>query len=294
MLGNGACSFGSKLQAAAACFEQPIRSSMVECKGGLQLHIRKAGNTDPTCIFVHGWGGDSRLWLPLMLEISPHISSCAIDLPGHGLSNSKGGPLEWASAVAEIAASASGPVVLVGHSMGSRIAALAAASPTVNIAGIVSLDGDLGAYDYTPKQRWRFLRHFSSQKGNEVALSYLSQLCAHGEDLNHWEIIREMAQGVSLEIKGASLDWIVSSRAEATPQCPVYGAFSDRTTSSHRIAELRRMAPQARVDIIEHSDHFLPLSATKVCATKIRTFLQREVLTCQGPSRIVSLFSNRY
>jgi pimeloyl-ACP methyl ester carboxylesterase len=259
-------------------FQQPVRSLFFEGRNGEMLHMRRAGHGGFKCLFVHGWGSDSRLWLPLMTQISSGISSYALDLPGHGLSSPQTSPLEWASVVSEIASKLSGPVVLVGHSMGARIAALAAGMSRPKIAGIVSVDGDLGAYAYTPKQRWRFLRHFITEKGNGVALTYLSQLCSKDSDLGHWGLIREMAQGVPLETKRLSLNWIVSSRAEAAVSCPVYGIFSNRTTSTHRIAELRRVAPQARLEIIENSDHFLPLSATGLLAHKLTNFLRSDFI----------------
>jgi pimeloyl-ACP methyl ester carboxylesterase len=56
---------------------------------GLNVHYQAPlgipkSNTDPLMLLVHGAGGSSRHWLPMLSQLNSHIFPVAVDLPGHG------------------------------------------------------------------------------------------------------------------------------------------------------------------------------------------------------------------
>ncbi len=90
---------------------------------------RRAGA--PSVVFVHGAGARSAIWMMVMARIGRVAHAVAIDLPGHGPSETEGAALDgsagltmarYRDAVGELCgALCLGPSVLVGHSMGALV-----------------------------------------------------------------------------------------------------------------------------------------------------------------------------
>ena len=84
-----------------------------------------------TFVFVHGFLDDAAIWRPLIAALHvPDSESRAVDLAGMSGRPQEPGPYtlgRYANDVIDVIDGVSGPVVLVGHSMGTLIAELAAA-----------------------------------------------------------------------------------------------------------------------------------------------------------------------
>lgn len=107
-----------------------------------RLHYRRVGeeNADkPTLVFLHYFGGSSRTWLPVLAALAPEFPCVAVDLRGSGesrlMDSTADVPAAYAlDAMASDVAALVGEVgcrhyVLVGHSMGGKVALALAASP---------------------------------------------------------------------------------------------------------------------------------------------------------------------
>ncbi|WP_395625188.1 alpha/beta fold hydrolase [Thermomonas sp.] len=108
---------------------------------------REAGGGDaPTIVMLHGYTGSKENWYPLARELDGGYRLLIPDLPGWGESERKPGavygfPEQAANVAAFIRATSPGrPVLLLGHSMGGGIAALAAARYPREIAQVGLLD----------------------------------------------------------------------------------------------------------------------------------------------------------
>ncbi len=96
----------------------------------VHIHVEERGNGSPSLIFLHYWGGSSRTWNYVIDALPGVYRTLAMDLRGWGASDrpDEGYALaDFADDVQHvITASGSSNFVLVGHSMGGKIAQLIA------------------------------------------------------------------------------------------------------------------------------------------------------------------------
>ncbi len=99
-------------------------------KNGIPFHIETLGDTSlPRIVFLHGFLGSSNDWLPIARQLEKEYCSILVDLPGHGESGiaaNSNPDLFFTKTVdalaAELRQTAFPPCLLVGYSMGGRIA----------------------------------------------------------------------------------------------------------------------------------------------------------------------------
>ena len=125
-----------------------LSRASVEAAGHRWVYaVREADRADaPTIVMIHGYTGSKENWYPLARELGGRYRLLIPDLPGWGESERKPGamygfPQQAANVDAFIrAVSPAKPVVLLGHSMGGGIAALAAARYPGDIAAVGLFD----------------------------------------------------------------------------------------------------------------------------------------------------------
>jgi pimeloyl-ACP methyl ester carboxylesterase len=119
----------------------PHRAEWLEA-GGLRLRALRAGSGDTTLLFLHGYGESLVGWRLVLDRFTPQYRVLAIDLPGFGLSDKPAGPYtnQFMAAVLNdlLSRATTGPVVVVGHSLGGQLAAqLAIVNPDRVVAAIL-------------------------------------------------------------------------------------------------------------------------------------------------------------
>lgn len=102
-----------------------------------EVHVREGGSGLRPAVFVHGLGGSSLNWLPLMEALDAEVTGLALDLPGFGASppprDGDYSPRAHARAVAEAIeawhrrTSRDEPVHVFGNSMGGAVSVQLAA-----------------------------------------------------------------------------------------------------------------------------------------------------------------------
>jgi pimeloyl-ACP methyl ester carboxylesterase len=107
---------------------------------GITLHADISGAGDPALVFLHYYGGSSRTWKHVTARLAPSFRTIAIDHRGWGESDAP----DDGYGLADLAADAEGVIaalglrdyVLVGHSMGGKVAQLMASRQKAGLAGL--------------------------------------------------------------------------------------------------------------------------------------------------------------
>jgi pimeloyl-ACP methyl ester carboxylesterase len=109
------------------------------------IHHVVTGQGRPPIVFVHGFGCAHADWDAQVAHLSSRHQCIAVDLRGHGASPGTAADCSierYGADVAEVMrAMALPPAVLVGHSMGCRVAIEAALQAPTHTGGLILVDG---------------------------------------------------------------------------------------------------------------------------------------------------------
>ena len=141
------------LVSATVSFSQtsktPAQVSFVRSKDGARIAVECTGK-GPSLLIVHGGTGDRSRWKPLLPLFASHFTVCAMDRRGHGESEvgTNYSLKKEFEDVAAVVNSRTGPVFVLGHSIGG-VCALEAAFLTRNISKLVLYEPPLQDLDHT-------------------------------------------------------------------------------------------------------------------------------------------------
>jgi pimeloyl-ACP methyl ester carboxylesterase len=107
---------------------------------GVVLNVEQRGAGAPALVFLHYWGGSSRTWRRVVELLAPEFRTVAIDQRGWGKSEAPATGYALADmaddALAVIEALDLERYILVGHSMGGKVAQLIASRHPVGLIGV--------------------------------------------------------------------------------------------------------------------------------------------------------------
>lgn len=103
-------------------------------------------------VLLHGFASTRRLWEPVIARLAPErYSPLALDLPGHGSEAQAALPITFEGCVSHVLARAPESFVLVGYSMGGRIALNVALSAPERVSRLVLISATAGIEE--PEER---------------------------------------------------------------------------------------------------------------------------------------------
>ena len=224
----------------------------------------RIGGPEPTVVALHGWGRSGSDFVDLLAG----IDAIAIHLPGFG--HTPAPPEPWGSAeyAAHVAAALAGrgPLVLVGHSFGGRVAVrLAAAHPEL-VAGLVLTGVPLVRATAAPRpsRRLRIAKKLVAWRLAPAALVERIRRNSGSADYR-------AAQGVmrSILVRVVSEDYRADLAAVAALDVPVrmvWGEADDAApVAGARLAA--DLVPGATLDVVPGARHLLH----GALATRVRT-----------------------
>ncbi|MFV8780983.1 malonyl-ACP O-methyltransferase BioC [Microbulbifer sp. SA54] len=214
-------------------------------------------------VFLHGWGGDSRCWAPLLGELAGVAQAChCIDLPGFGKRATDGWP-DTETLLAELEAELPEHCLLVGWSLGGMLAAqLAARSHKVRALVTIAANGCFVARETWPGMAPAVFEQFCSAQRSDPVKNWqrFCGLQARGDSamrsllkmLKSWQPETVPASwDPALECLG-QLDNRAALSRLSVPALHIFGA-EDALVPVEAAAQLRGLGCQ--VEIVEGAGH---------------------------------------
>ena len=108
---------------------------------GLSIHAEEHGTGEPALVFLHYWGGTSRTWRQVTAELEGQFKTVAYDARGWGKSDKTLAGYKLADLAVEALSLVNTlgikQYVLVGHSMGGKVAQLIASRRPEGLVGLI-------------------------------------------------------------------------------------------------------------------------------------------------------------
>ena len=120
------------------------RSRRVPGGDGVSLHLLEWSDTGVPMLLLHGFGNEAHIWDDFAPAVAPYYRTFALDHRGHGDSDWAPGRYEVERLVADVESVTAhlgiSRLVLIGHSLGGRVATVFAGRHPERLAGLVLVD----------------------------------------------------------------------------------------------------------------------------------------------------------
>jgi pimeloyl-ACP methyl ester carboxylesterase len=246
---------------------------------GADINFTDQGTGSPTFLFLHYWGGSARTWSAVIADLAGSARCVALDQRGWGSSRSLDGRYDldaMADDVEDIVAALDFQrVVLVGHSMGGKVAQIVAARKAPFLSGLVLVaPAPPHAMPVPAEQRAGMLASYQSREGVEQALHILA-----GRALSEAEreaVIADTLAGAP-EAKSEWTDCgmvaeLVGSPAAFTGPVRIVVGEKDLVEPEDRVRSiLGVLFPAADVTMAGNAGHLLPIEAPSVIGEVCRS-----------------------
>ena len=245
---------------------------------GIEINIVDIGSKNPTLIFLHYWGGSSRTWCPAMKGLSATNRCVAIDFRGwgrsskittnydlHTLADDVGNVIEQLGL---------DDCIIVGHSMGGKVAQLVAARRPHGLERLILVaPAPPTPLDVPEEQRRGMVASYGSREGIEAAIGVLAALPLSAA---HREQVIEDTLGGAPDAKRAwperGMIEDVSDQASMidVPVHVIVGSADGIESESSLHATLGKVIPDTEFIVLPGVGHLAPLEATAEVVDAIR------------------------
>lgn len=248
---------------------------------GISLHAEESGAGDLTLLFLHYWGGTARSWAPLIGALPAGWRSIALDARGWGGSDRPADGYDITTMADDVAGAIAAlelkNYVLIGHSMGGKVAQALASRRPEGLAGLVLVAP-------SPARGKRLDR-----ETRKAMMGAYETAEAAAQTLDRVLVERPLPADLRRQV----IEDSVGGAAEAKQAWPAHALAEDVSADLSRIAvpvlvvggekdkvdgvELLRLdvlpsLPQAKLSVIPGAGHLLPLEAAPELAEIIADF----------------------
>ncbi len=180
-------------------------SKNIETTGAV-IHVLDEGQGDTALVFLHYWGGSARTWRHVVARLKDRARCVSLDLRGWGRSIAQDGRYDlnaMAGDVSEVIASMGlTRCILVGHSMGGKVAQIVAAKGAGDILGLVLIAPSPPTGMPVPAgTREAMLASYQNAEGVSEALKILCHRDLTEEDRR--QVVEDTLRGAA----GAKREW---------------------------------------------------------------------------------------
>ncbi|HKY71762.1 MAG TPA: alpha/beta hydrolase [Nitrospira sp.] len=252
------------------------------------MYSKRTGAGTLPLVFVHGFGCSHEDWEAQRKALEGRHEVIACDLPGHGRSPGSLKEARIANFGREVAGLLERPSVIIGHSMGCRVALQAAALQPDRVAGIVLVDGScIGRGD--PALAQEKVRKEIDAVGYPAFISAFFEAMFFRPLPQKDEVLARASRLPADFGRALFLDIVRWDAAElegvlAQVRAPLL-AIQSTTTNAERkrvtmrmgdtspwLELLKECVPGTRVEIIPGIGHFVPLEAPEETSRLVGSF----------------------
>lgn len=236
---------------------------------GADIDFDDVGHGEPALVFLHYWGGSARTWEPVVALLPASHRAVVINQRGWGGSRVTDGRYDLetlADDVTEVVeALGIGRYVLVGHSMGGKVAQIVAGRRPLGLAGLVLVaPAPPIPMQVPPEARAGMLASYQSREGVMQALMVLA---GPALDDRRWEQVIEDTLCGDADAKrswtddGLSLDVGAAFVGVELPVEIVLAGHDQVERESVLRPVFARCLPNAAITTVSGAGHLIPLEA---------------------------------
>lgn len=249
--------------------------------------------TGPTLVFLHYWGGSARTWAGVVAGLGGR-DILTIDFRGWSRSGSLPGPYtlqQFATDTLDVIADAEvADYVLVGHSMGGKVAQLVAATRPHGLRGMVLVGSGPAtpADEITPEYQEGLLHAYDSDESAAWARDNILTATALS-DTAKTQIVQDSRSSAT----GAAVEWplhgiaqdISAQTAKAVVPALVIAGQNDQVEPTDVLgSNLLPFLSDAELTVIANTGHLIPVEAPAELADAIETFVSARAAVRRRPS----------
>jgi len=250
---------------------------------GVHIHVDDHGNGTPAIVFLHYWGGSSRTWRDVTAALPKSYRTITADHRGWGDSDA---PAEG-YALADLADDAQGVIealkpgkfVLVGHSMGGKVAQLLASRRPEGLVGLVMVaPSPPGPLALPAEVRAQMEVVYESRTSVEMSIDHMLTAKplsrAHREQVIE-DSLRGAPQAKAAWPRHASREDITGDVGAIEVPAMVIAGELDRVDSVDTLqTKLLPYIPHARMHVVPATGHLSPLESPLEVAALIQGFVE--------------------
>ena len=249
---------------------------------GIQIHVRDQGQGPLALVFLHHWGGSSRTFGLVTAELEGRYRTVALDHRGWGDSEAPASGY----GLAEMADDAQGVIaalglqrfVLVGHSMGGKVAQLLASRRPAGLIGLLLVaPSPPPPVVFPDEMREAMLHVYDSAASVKAALDQMLTAAPLPPELEK-QSIEDALRGAPQAKRTWPTATILEDIRAAVPAIEVptlvLAGEHDRVDAPAMLErELMPLLASARLEVVPGTGHLSPLEVPKAIAERIVAFV---------------------
>jgi pimeloyl-ACP methyl ester carboxylesterase len=249
------------------------------CDGHLSVHVKSG--TSPALVFLHYWGGSHRTFDQVVANLSSDCTIVAFDQRGWGQSRDLRGPYgidQLADDLLDVVHGLDiGSYVLIGHSMGGKVAQLVASRQPAGLQGVVLVAPAPPRPNVDAETIERRSHAYDNVDTLNGALDHALTHHPLHPDLRRQVFTDSLAADseatLAWPLQGMTQDITVAARQITVPVLVLAGQHDKVDPADRLTADLLPFIPHARMAIVNETGHLSPLEAPEQLAHEINLFI---------------------
>ncbi len=247
----------------------------------LNLNVVDTGRGFPTLIFLHYWGGSARTWKAVIHSLETQFRCVAYDQRGWGSSDApaNGYSLQDLAKDAFMLIQALGlrRYVLVGHSMGGKVAQLMASERPAGLEALILVAPASPSPQHIPEEaRQAQLHAYDNRQTALAAIDFLTY--QRPDDAMVEQLVHDSLAGSP----GAKRAWPTATAYEniseealkiAVPTLVLVGDHDRQDPEDQQRSEVLPLIANAKLEVIRNCGHLIPIDQPSALAHVISAFL---------------------